>query len=181
MSRTGRMSFKGDIEPETAAVFEELLDKGSRPDKNDPRSKKERLGDAFCDLVDRAANPAGDAKAQLVVTMNINWLLEGIGTATLDTGCKLAPAAVRRLACDAELIPLVLNSDSAPLDLGHTSRRVKSQQRNALVARDKGCSFPGCCNPARWCDAHHVKHVRHEARDFRVEVRDHHRRAVTAA
>jgi hypothetical protein len=65
---------------------------------------------------------------------------------------------VRRLSCDAELIPLVLNGDSVPLDLGQASRLVKKDQRKALVARDKGCAFPGCCNPARWCDAHHVQH-----------------------
>src|SRR5437660_2497603 len=159
MSRDGRMRFKGEIEPETPAVFEELLDKCRTPDGGaDPRSKRERLGDAFCDLVDRAANPDGDAKAQLVVSMNIDWLIDGIGTATLDTGCKLAPAAVRRLSCDAELIPLVLNGESVPLDLGRSRRLVTSGQRKALVARDQGCAFPGCCNPARWADAHHVQH-----------------------
>jgi hypothetical protein len=26
----------------------------------------------------------------------------------------------------------------------------------ALIARDAGCSFPGCTHPASWCDRHHI-------------------------
>jgi hypothetical protein len=27
-----------------------------------------------------------------------------------------------------------------------------------LVARDHGCTFPGCDRPPRWCAGHHLKH-----------------------
>jgi hypothetical protein len=26
----------------------------------------------------------------------------------------------------------------------------------ALIARDAGCSFPGCTHPPGWCDRHHI-------------------------
>ena len=26
----------------------------------------------------------------------------------------------------------------------------------ALIARDAGCSFPGCTHPPQWCDRHHI-------------------------
>ena len=26
----------------------------------------------------------------------------------------------------------------------------------AVIARDAGCSFPGCTHPASWCDRHHI-------------------------
>ena len=72
----------------------------------------------------------------------------------------MAPARLPlvRATCDAGLIPTVLNSESVPLDLGQEHRLVKPNQRNALIARDRGCAFPGCHLPARWTDAHHIKH-----------------------
>ncbi|HEY5821465.1 MAG TPA: HNH endonuclease signature motif containing protein, partial [Propionibacteriaceae bacterium] len=29
-------------------------------------------------------------------------------------------------------------------------------QTMALIARDGGCSFPGCTRPPEWCERHHV-------------------------
>jgi hypothetical protein len=26
----------------------------------------------------------------------------------------------------------------------------------ALIAREGGCSFPGCGHPPQWCDRHHI-------------------------
>jgi len=90
--------------------------------------------------------------------MNLNTLLDGIGTATLPSGCPLSPSAARRLACDAELVPIVLNGKSVPVDVGRTRRLVKPAQRDALITRDQGCAFPNCPLPTRWTDAHHIKH-----------------------
>jgi hypothetical protein len=93
-------------------------------------------------------------------------LTDAVGTATLESGCPLSASATRRLACDADIIPIVLGTDSVPLDLGRAYRLVKPEQRTALVARDKGCAYPNCSAPASWCDAHHIIHVRHEARVY---------------
>ncbi len=62
------------------------------------------------------------------------------------------------MACDAQIIPVVLGGDSEPLDLGRARRLFTRGQRLALTLRDKGCSYPGCSIPPTWCDAHHVTH-----------------------
>jgi len=93
--------------------------------------------------------------------MNLDVLTDAVGTATLASACRLAPAAVRRLACDAALIPVVLDGAGLPLDVGQAKRLVQPHQRTALIARDKGCAHPGCIAPARWTDAHHITWWQH--------------------
>ncbi|MEO6999958.1 MAG: DUF222 domain-containing protein, partial [Terracoccus sp.] len=77
------------------------------------------------------------------------------------SGDVLTAATVRRMACDAAIIPVVLGSDSQPLDVGRQERLVTRAMRTALWLRDGGCSFPGCSTPAQWTDAHHVRHWLH--------------------
>ena len=68
-----------------------------------------------------------------------------------------APAEARRLACDADILPAVLGSDSQLLDLGRTTRLFAGDLRQAIVLRDRGCVFPGCHRDPRDCDAHHIR------------------------
>jgi len=50
----------------------------------------------------------------------------------------------------------VLGAASEPLDVGRATRLIPPAIRRALIARDRGCAFPGCRRPPRWCDAHHI-------------------------
>jgi hypothetical protein len=43
-----------------------------------------------------------------------------------------------------------------PLALGRTRRIASRGQTMALIAREGGCSFPGCDHPPQWCDRHHI-------------------------
>jgi hypothetical protein len=68
----------------------------------------------------------------------------------------LHPTAIRKIACDADIIPVLLGSDSRVLDIGRTTRIFPPHIRKALIARDQGCAFPDCTIPAPWCEAHHI-------------------------
>jgi 5-methylcytosine-specific restriction protein A len=96
------------------------------------------------------------AKANITVTIDFEDLKAATADATgrLVYGDGLSAAAVRRLACDAKIIPLVLGSNSEPLDVGRAERLVTRAMRRALNARDRGCVV--CGAPPVQCDAHHL-------------------------
>ena len=73
--------------------------------------------------------------------MDHRWLQLAIGHGTLDSGALVDPPTVRRLACDAEIVPIVLGSKSEPLDVG-AATLVTDAMRRALNLRDGGCAFP---------------------------------------
>ncbi|MFK4640282.1 HNH endonuclease signature motif containing protein [Paenarthrobacter histidinolovorans] len=81
------------------------------------------------------------------------------GTATF-TG-PLHPNTIRKIACDAEILPVLLGTDSQILDIGRTTRIFPPHIRKAITARDGGCAFPDCTLPAPWCEAHHITYWSH--------------------
>jgi hypothetical protein len=164
-SRTGRVRIVAELDAETAEVFEGMILPLSKPkklneDTPDPRDKHRRQGDALSEVIFRAAGHGKSdqaVKTDLIVTLDLTMLIDGVAGATLDGGSYLPPSAVRRLACDAGVIPVVCNGDSVPLDLGRAQRLVPERLRSALVARDRCCAFPGCDQPARMTQAHHIR------------------------
>ena len=152
----------------------------------DRRPYESRLGHAFCaflETVDPARLPlhGGDATT-LVITLDHQTLLDGLGTAALADGSPITAGEARRLACTAGLLPMVLGGRSEILDLGRTSRLFTPAQRKALAARDRVCRAAGCALPAPWCEAHHARepwaHGGHtDLDDGLLLCRHHHQRA----
>ena len=75
----------------------------------------------------------------------------------LADGQPISAGDLRRLACDAEVLPVVLGGPSEVLDVGRTARLVTGPIRAALARRDGGCAFPGCDTPAILTEAHHIR------------------------
>ena len=70
----------------------------------------------------------------------------------------MSVATLRRIACDARIARVITDGRSQPLDVGRAIRTVTAAQWRALVARDGGCTHPGCDRPPGWCEAHHIEH-----------------------
>lgn len=164
--RYGRTRIEGHLDPEGAAVVRTAIDSLNqrRPtDETGPdarplaRRNADALVEACTRLLDDAGLPTtGGQRPHLIVTTSLETLRDGIGTATLDYGELIDAATARRLACDAEVIPVVLGGHSQPLDVGRGRRAATRAQRVALIARDGGCAFPGCDTPPRRCAVHHI-------------------------
>ena len=84
------------------------------------------------------------AKTTVIVRMNLETLVEGIGHASIDgLDQPISAATASRLAADAEVIPAVLGGERVPLDLGRATRLFTKAQRLALGERDGGCASCG--------------------------------------
>jgi Domain of unknown function (DUF222) len=164
----GRTALRGELEPEASALLRTLLSPLAKPrpssvDGPDQRTPAERYGDALVEVLHLAASSAelpveAGEKPHLLVTVPLQTLREGVGTALLEGAGALDASSARRLACDATIIPAVLGTSSEPLDLGRASYTVSTALRRALILRDGGCAFPGCDRPHRWCHSHHLRH-----------------------
>lgn len=82
---------------------------------------------------------------------------DACGRSHLTGGPSIGWGDARRIACDARIRPLLMQSNGSPVDLGRSQRLVSDRQRRLLAARDHGCRFPGCTH-TRYVDAHHVHH-----------------------
>ncbi|GAB3791840.1 HNH endonuclease signature motif containing protein [Nocardioides ungokensis] len=137
----------------------------------DPRDHGARLWDALVETCRHALTTdlppdCHGARPRIAVTTSLEVLQQRIDWATLgtagaavtDDGLELTPAVVRRMACDADLIPITLGTHGEVLDVGRTSRLVTPAIWRALVCRDRHCAFPGCTRPPVMGHAHHIVH-----------------------
>ncbi|RAO24762.1 uncharacterized protein MED15_00520 [Micromonospora noduli] len=160
----GRLRLTGTLDTETAGLLRAAIDPLTAPSgPDDSRSPGQRRHDALAEVCRLALRTgelpdSGGDSAQLVVTTTYDALTRQLSSGTLDTGLSLSPETVRRLACDATILPTVLGGTGQILDVGRQRRLITGPLRRALVLRDRGCAFPGCDRPPRWCHAHHIHH-----------------------
>src|SRR5690606_9401908 len=100
-------------------------------DETDLRTHEQRLCDAFCAYIagDRshaaADTETAASRPRLKITISLDQLQNGHGTGYLEeSGQPLPVETVRLAACEAGIIPAVLNSQGVPLDLGREQRLV---------------------------------------------------------
>ncbi len=161
----GGIRLSGRLDVEAAATIQAAISPLIAPvtDANapDPRTPAARRADALVDIC-RLALRTGDLPtdggqpAHLTVTIDWAALSREVAVGHLDTGGLLTPEVTRRLACDAGILPAVLNGATVPIDIGRSRRPYTGAARMAVLLRDGGCAFPGCDRPSRWCDVHHV-------------------------
>lgn len=130
-----------------------------RQDTTDRRPYDQKLGHAFMAFLE-AADPArlplhGGSATTVIVSMPLDDLREGVGVGLVGDE-PISASEVRRLACQASIVPLVLGGDSEILDLGRHRRLFSPAQRKAMAVRDVHCRAEGCTIPAAWCEAHHA-------------------------
>src|SRR5690606_17776123 len=129
----------------------------------DRTSHAHRKALALVDMATRSAttgptNPTSTgAGATVVVHIDLDTLQAGLHDQSVHhstRGVTLAPDTIRRLACNAGLLPVVFDGAGQPVDVGRRRRLATTAQRHAVTARDKGCVICGLA--PQYCQIHHL-------------------------
>lgn len=113
--------------------------------------------DALVEAV--SATGGGRARTGMVVHIDRSTLTGGRHDTTLcqtDSGIPVPIDTVRRMACDADIIPVVLNGNGVVLDQGRAKRLATHEQRIAIEAMQATCSHPDCTVGIDDCRIHHL-------------------------
>jgi hypothetical protein len=122
-----------------------------------------RQAQALIALVNGASDTASDmpTRAEVVVHVDLETLQHGLhagGTCRTALGADLPVETVRRLACEAEILPVVLDGRSVPIDVGRSKRLATVHQRRALEAIHPTCAIPDCEVIFDHCNVHHIEY-----------------------
>lgn len=128
---------------------------------------------AFLELIDAASLGAPltagamisspHARAEVSVVIDLHTLRTGLHEHSIvRTGheAELPLETIRRMACEAEIIPVVLNSKGVVIDIGRASRLATRYQRKAIEAMYSHCAIPDCKVPIAQCQPHHIAYWR---------------------
>ncbi len=179
----GCLLVRGKFDPVSAAVLsskvgrlvEAMFHSGDREvpvdvmpwvEPNDHRQAHALLALVCGSTVD---NPHGDGvgptvRAEVVVHVDVHTLRDGLheaGVCRTASGADLPVETVRRLACEADIIPVVLDGRSVPIDVGRAKRLATVHQRRALESVHITCAAPGCDVRFDRCHIHHIDYWEH--------------------
>ncbi len=127
----------------------------------DPRHHGQRMHDALEEVCDRLLRSgtlpdSGGTPTTVILTVPAHDLQQRTGGGATSDGTRIGADAVGEMVDSAVCHPTVVDARGVVLWMGRTSRLATAGQTMALVARDGGCSFPGCEHPPEWCERHHV-------------------------
>ena len=126
---------------------------------DDPRTPAQQRADAIVDIFQHYLDhqDRGVNRPHLIVVVDGATLAgEAVGRCETISGYQLHPESARRLACDAFIQRIVLDSNGVPLDMGRATRTFTPDQYRAIMVRDGGCRMPGCDAGPEDCQAHHA-------------------------
>jgi len=164
----GMRSLGGTLTPEVGQALADALAKAAQPcGPEDDRNPRQRAHDALGVIAEHYLGSDGTpsftgAPRTVIVTIDLETLENQLREkwVTLPDGAQISAATARRLACGAEIIPMVLGSNSEILDVGQANRDFTAAQRRAAYLRDRGrCAFPDCRGHV--VELHHIHFRRH--------------------
>jgi len=167
----GGSALSGFLDPEASAIVSRGLEALQPPDPihgaEPPRSRAQRFADVLVLMAERSQggtlpDSRPIAGVDIVVDHKIltrHPLVELDGLRCDIEGFGPIPrVTAERLTCDCALSRVVMRGRSEIVDYGRRTRVIPRRLRRLVRLRDDHCQFPGCREPAQWCDVHHLRH-----------------------
>ena len=127
--------------------------------QNDERTWDQLQADIVVDLLTGARADGERAVPEVSVLIDYDTLLDGLhhaSTCETSDGESLPVETLRRLCCDANVVPVVMSGDGEALAVGRQCRTATRAQRRALRAMYRTCAHPQCTVAFDACRIHHV-------------------------
>lgn len=162
----GTYAISGELTSSCGAQLQAVLSAHAAPQPAedgalDSRSYSQRMHDALEHLagfeIRRGELPASGAGAQLIITMTAEQFYGRTGHAETSFGQLISVEQALQLADEASLTFLARQAKGAILNEHRDKRIATRAQSLALIARDRGCSFPDCDQPPEWTQRHHIQ------------------------
>jgi len=170
----GMLQVRGQFDPVSGAAFTSLVEQQKERmfhsgDREVPvnvapgiEPNDHRRAHALLTLINHtptADDIARPQRAEVVVHIDLATLTSGPRantTCRTHLGTDIPAETARRLACEADIIPVVLDGHSVPIDVGRAKRLATVHQRRALEAIHTTCAIPDCDVPYLRCQIHHI-------------------------
>jgi hypothetical protein len=155
-----------ELDPESDAKVSAALGeaiRGERAKPDDGRTWDQLQADALVGLIS-GAQTLDRRVPELSVLIDHDTLINGLHDRSVGEtadGNPLPTETVRRLGCDADILPVVLGAGGEPLDVGRAQRLATRAQRRALRAMYRTCAHPQCAVTFEACRIHHVQWWEH--------------------
>jgi hypothetical protein len=165
----GARIISGRADPDAGARIERAIEVAYEilHKDHDERTPEQQRIDALTFVCDDflAGRTGGTSRPHLLLHTDAATLRgDVVGMCEGDTGERLAPETMRRLACDALISRVVHDTDSARVDLGRAVRTFTATQRRAIIAQYPTCVGVGCRVPSSKCKMHHIDPWEHGGR-----------------
>ena len=172
---TGMWCMHGEFDPETGAILDkrlkntlEALFHDAVPDTcpTDLLQKQHHLRALALYSLTAGKSSGRAGSIDLSILIDAKTLLDGCrhdhSVVDLGLGFELPVETIRRMACCADITPIIVGADGVHMELGRTTRLASREQRRALRAMYRGCAVPGCCIAWDYVVIHHVKYFRNQ-------------------
>jgi hypothetical protein len=159
---TGMRHTHIELDPVRDAQLWTAIDRARRQMRRQPGNGAISWDQLQVDAVVAAVSNAGEPGQRVVdlsVLIDLDTLVDGLhpdSVCELSDGTPLPVATVRQMACEAEIIPIVLDGNGRALDVGRGKRLATEPQRQALRAMHRTCIHPNCQVPVDDCRIHHI-------------------------